>query len=94
LERRNIGLVFADNKSEEYAMSDTMVNILKEAKSADINKYETNLFHLVDIKQGRPVFSTGPFLPITSSEGGNLSNKPQEVNVFSHSGERALVSFL
>jgi hypothetical protein len=75
-------------------MNDTMVTILKEAKVADITKYETNLFQIVDIKQGRPVFSTGPFLPITSSEGGNLPNKPQEVNVFSHSSEKALVSFL
>jgi hypothetical protein len=75
-------------------MKETMETILKEAKSADINKYETNLFHIVDIKQGRPVFSTGPFLPITSGEGGNSPNKPQEVNVFAHSGEKTLLSFL
>jgi hypothetical protein len=44
-------------------------------KVEEIKTYEANFFRVYDSKNWRPVFNTGPFLPITSSGEGNLPYK-------------------
>jgi len=44
-------------------------------KVQEIMVYETDFFHVVEMKKWQPNFFVGPFLPITSSGEGNLPYK-------------------